>query len=218
MRIVDLGLARDRLAIGDLRRADIGVDLILAAQNIDLDVEMQFAHALQNGLPGLLVGGDAEGWVLGCQLLQGDAELLLVGLGFRLDRNLDDRIGKLHPLQNDRLGRIAKRITGADLLEAGKRDDVASKSFLDVLAIIRMHQQHASDTLFLVACGVQNAGARFQLARIDAAEGQRADERVVHDLEGQNRSRLIIGSPADGLFACLESIAFIGGTSIGDGR
>jgi len=43
MRVVDFRLAREPLAIGHLRRANIGVDLISAAQNVDLDVEMEFA-------------------------------------------------------------------------------------------------------------------------------------------------------------------------------
>ncbi len=201
MGIVDLGLARDRLAIGDLRRADIGVDLILPAQNIDLDVEMQLAHALQDGLPRFLIRGDAEGRIFGGKLLQGDAELFLVGLGFRLDRDLDDRIGELHALQDHRLGRIAKRIAGADFLQAGERDDVAREGFLDVLAVVGMHQQHAPDALFLVTRRIQHAGAGLELAGIDAAEGQRADERVVHDLERQNRGRLAVGGPADGVLA-----------------
>ena len=65
VRVVDLGLAPEGLAIGDLRRADVGVDLVGAAQDIDLDVQVQFAHALEDGLALLLVGGDAEGRILG---------------------------------------------------------------------------------------------------------------------------------------------------------
>jgi hypothetical protein len=47
------------------------------------------------------------------------------------------------------LQRIAQRVAGA-VLEAGQSDDVAGKSLLDVFAVVRMHQQHAADTLFLV--------------------------------------------------------------------
>ena len=42
-----------------------------------------------------------------------DAELLLVGLGLRLDRDLDDRLGEFHLLEDHRLVRIAQRIAGA---------------------------------------------------------------------------------------------------------
>ena len=59
-----------------------------------------------------------------------------------------------------------------------------------------MHQQHAADALALFPGRVQEAHARFQLARIDPAEGERADERVVHDLEGQDRQGLVVGRQA----------------------
>ena len=96
VRVVDLGPARDLLAVGHLRRADVGLDLVGALQDVDLDVEVQLAHPLEDGLPGFLVGRDAEGRVLGRELLQRDAELLLVGLRLRLDGDLDHRLRELH--------------------------------------------------------------------------------------------------------------------------
>jgi hypothetical protein len=58
----------------------------------------------------------------------------------------------------------------------------------------------------------------FQLAGIDAAEGQRTDERVVHDLERQHRQRRIVGLACERLFFGLHVDALDGGTSIGLGR
>src|SRR5512135_1673935 len=55
---------RDLFAERDLRRADIGVDFVGALENVDLDVEMQFAHPLEDGLTALLVGGDSKRRVL----------------------------------------------------------------------------------------------------------------------------------------------------------
>ena len=111
--IVDSGRPYDGLAIGDLRGADIDLDLVGALQDVDLDVEMKLAHALDDGLAGLGIGRDAEGRVLGSELVQRDAHLLLVGLGLRLDRHFDDRIREFHLLKDDRLGRIAQRVAGA---------------------------------------------------------------------------------------------------------
>ena len=104
------------------------------------------------------------------------------------------------------------------VLQAGQRHDVAGKGFLDVFAVVGMHQQHAADALLAVLGRVQHAGAALELARIDAAEGDGADERVVHDLEGQQRQRLVVGGIALDLVAVLMSMPFIGGTSSGDGR
>src|SRR3546814_1817591 len=83
------------LAVGDLRGADVGVDLELAAHAVDDDVEVQLAHALDHRLAALGVGRDAERRVLLRQAVERDAHLLLVGLGLRLHRHLDDRLREL---------------------------------------------------------------------------------------------------------------------------
>ena len=55
-------------------------------------------------------------------------------------------------------------------------------------------------------------------AGIDAHEGDRADERIVHDLEGQTgERRLVVGGTLDFL-ALAGSMPLTGGMSSGDGR
>src|SRR5262249_52848465 len=150
VRIIDRDLTRDLLAVGHLRRANIGLDLVGALEDVDLDVEVEFAHALEDSLARLLIGGDAEGRVLGRELGESDAELLLVGLRLRLDRDLDDRVGELHLLEDHRVLRIAQRVAGARFLEAGERDDVARIGLIAVIEIVGVHQQHAADALLAV--------------------------------------------------------------------
>src|SRR5262249_50894850 len=82
-------LLADRLAVGDLRLADVGVDLELAQQAVDDDLEVQLAHAGDDRLAGLLVRAHAEGRILGRELRERGPELLLVSLGLRLDRDVD---------------------------------------------------------------------------------------------------------------------------------
>src|SRR5690606_3149154 len=55
VRVVDRRRTADRLAIGNLRRTDADIDLVGPLQDVDLDIEMQFAHPLQDGLAALLV-------------------------------------------------------------------------------------------------------------------------------------------------------------------
>src|SRR6185369_7173580 len=65
VRVLDLlHLAPDRLAVGDLRAADVRLDLELAAHPVDQHLQVQFAHAGDDRLAGLLVGPDLEGRVL----------------------------------------------------------------------------------------------------------------------------------------------------------
>ena len=119
--------------------------------------------------PDFFVGLDAEGRILGGEAMQRQAHLFLVALGLRLDGDLDDRLGELHALQDDRVQRIAKRVAGGGVLEAGQRDDVAGEGFLDVGARIRMHLQHAADALLLALHRIVERDALGELARIDAA-------------------------------------------------
>jgi hypothetical protein len=102
VRVVDLGGPRQSLAVGHLRRADVHLHLVRALQDVDLDVEVQFAHALDDGLPALLVGRYPERGVLGRELGQRQAHLLDIGLGPGLDLHLDDGIGELHLLEQHR--------------------------------------------------------------------------------------------------------------------
>src|SRR4029078_3693348 len=199
--VLDFSALCDPLYGRHLRRADIGVDLVGAAQDVDLDVEMEFAHALENGLAGLLVGRHPEPRIFRGQLRQRDAELFLVGLRLRLDRDFDHRLREFHLFEDHRLVGIAQRVTGARFLQASQRNDVAGIGFLDVFAVVRMHQQHAADALLAVARRVDDAGARKQRAGIDPAEGDGADERVVHDLEGQQSQRLLVVRQANDLVA-----------------
>jgi len=58
--VVDFRALGDALTERHLGRADIGINLVGPAQDVDLDVEMEFAHALENGLAGLQVGRDPK--------------------------------------------------------------------------------------------------------------------------------------------------------------
>src|SRR4029453_18382499 len=98
-----VGGTGERFLVGDLRLADARLDAELALQAVDDDLEVQLAHAGDHDLTGLLVGLDAEGRVLGHELLQAVPELLLVALRLWLDRQRDDRLGEDHSLEDDRL-------------------------------------------------------------------------------------------------------------------
>src|SRR5215207_7553025 len=59
----------DRLAVGHLGLADVGLDVELAAHAVDQDLQVELAHAGDDGLTGLLVQADLERRVLLGQLL-----------------------------------------------------------------------------------------------------------------------------------------------------
>ncbi len=101
---------------------------------------------------------------------------------------------EVHLLENDRLLRIAKRFARARILEALQSDDVAGKGFLDFFAVGGVHQIHAAGALFLFARRVGERHALLELARVDAAERDRADVLEAHDLEGDHRERIAVAT------------------------
>ena len=157
---------------------------------------MQLAHAGDDRLSGLRIGEHAEGRILLGQLAERDAELVLVGLRLRLDRDVDHRVRELHALEDDRVLVVAERVARARVLEADRRADVAGPDLLDLLALVRVHLQQARDALALVLARVVDVRARLQHARIDAEEGEPADERVGRDLERQRRERRLVAHVA----------------------
>ena len=95
----------DRLAVGDLRAPDVGLDAELALHAVDEHLEVQLAHARDLGLAGLLVGPHLEGRVLLGEAAERDRHLLLVDLRLRLDRDLDHGLGEDDVLEVDRVRR-----------------------------------------------------------------------------------------------------------------
>ncbi len=163
---------REIFAIGDLRCADIGLDLELTLHAVDQDLEVELAHPLDDRLARFMVGRHAERRILASKAIERDAHLLLVGLGLRFDRELDDGIRELHPLKDDRRVRCAQRIAGGRVLEARQSDDVAGVRHLDVLAVVGMHQQHAADLFLLVLDAVHDL--RRGLERCPSRCGRRS--------------------------------------------
>src|SRR3989304_4751527 len=58
VRIVVLDALGDGLAVGDLRRRHLHLDSVLALHALDVDLELELAHPVDDGLSG--VGGGAR--------------------------------------------------------------------------------------------------------------------------------------------------------------
>ena len=124
------------------------------------------------------------------------AELVLVALRLRLDRDRDDRIGERHRLEHDRRALGRERVAGRRVLEADAGGDLAGHDRLALLAVVRVHLEDAADPLGLAGDRVEDAVAGLERAGVDAEVRQLADERIGHDLEGERRERRIrIGRP-----------------------
>ena len=115
------------------------VDLELAQHPVDQDLKVELAHAGDDRLAGLLVRADAEGRVLLAEGEQRAGQLVLVGLGLGLDRDIDHRLGELKRLEHDWVRNAPEGVAGRCRLEADHRDDVACVDRVAVLPVVRVH-------------------------------------------------------------------------------
>src|SRR5438105_805773 len=168
----------DSLPIGDLRPADVRVDLELAQQAVDDDLEVQLAHPGDERLPRLLVGPHAEGRILLGETLEAARELVLVALRLRLDRDRDHRVGEAHRLEPDRRRVDGERVPRRRELEADRRGDLAGADLRPLLAVVGVHLEDAADALGLPRRRVHDAVAGLHLAGVDAEVRQLADVRI----------------------------------------
>ena len=188
-------LLADRLAVGDLGLADVRVDGELPQHPVDEDLEVQLAHPRDDGLAGLLVGAHPERRVLLGQAEQGLGQLLLVGLGLRLDGHVDHGLGEHERLELDALVGVAQRVAGRRLLEPDRRDDVPGAHDVEVLAVVRVHLEEPAQPLLAVLGRVRDRAALLERPRVDAEVGELADVGVGHDLEGERAERLVVARP-----------------------
>lgn len=131
---------------------------------------MQFTHAGDDGLAGFLVGSHAEGRIFLSQTVKRDTHLLLIGLGLRLDGDVNDGFGKLHLFKSDDMSRIAQGLASGRLFQSNRRGNVAGSHLLDLFALVGMHLQDAADTFLATLERIENGVARIHDARIDAEE------------------------------------------------
>ncbi len=159
---------------------------------------MQLAHSGDDRLAGLLVGPDLEGRVLLGETLDRDAQLVLVALGPRLDRDVDDRSREGHRFQDHRLGDIAERVARRGVLQAHDRHDLASDRRRALFALVGVHLVDLADPLLAALDRVEHLRAGGQGAGVDPQVGQLAQVLVGHDLERERGERLgRVGCPQD---------------------
>ena len=76
MRVAVFDRLSDRLTISHLRLTHFELNTISTTQNVDLDVEVKFAHTLKDGLTRVFVCFNAERWIFGNHLTDRDTHLL----------------------------------------------------------------------------------------------------------------------------------------------
>src|SRR5579875_2736825 len=180
-----LRFTSDRFAVGNLGTPDVSIDFEFAEEAILDHFQVQLAHAPDDGLPTFRIGPYLEGRILLSELAQGNRHLVLVGACFRLDSNLDNRFREDDGLKHNRVLRIAERIPGEGIAQTDGCADVSRSNLVDILAMIGMQTQQATNTFRFPLCGVLHRRAFSQCARVDAQVREAAYEGIGDDFRDQ---------------------------------
>ena len=199
--VVHISVALDGFLIGYLRSADVCFNLELTQQTVYDDIQVQLAHAGDDGLTGFLVCPGTEGRVFFCQLCQRNTHLVLTSLGLRLDCQLDNRFREFHGFQDYRSLFVAQCVTGGGVLQTNNGCDIACVYSFDILSVVGVHLYDTSHTLLVVLGSVQNGCACVYSTGIYTEEAQLTNKRVSCDLECQCCERLAVGRVAKNFFA-----------------
>ena len=140
----------DGLAVRDLRPADVRVDVELALQAVDDDLEVQLAHAgddasgpsprrMRRGRSGPPRRGAAR------------PTPSLSWSAFDFGSTATEMTGSGNVIDSSTIGAFsaAERVAGRRVLEADAGGDLARRDLLALLAVVRVHLEDAADALGL---------------------------------------------------------------------
>ena len=175
----------DGLAVSNLWVTNVRFDLVFALHAVNKNVQVQLAHAADNGLAGLFVQFNGEGWVLSSKLLNSGTQLLLVSLGLRLDGNLDNWIREVHGLEDDWVCTVGQGVTSGGVLQADDCVDVTSYCLFNRVFLVGVHLEQLTNAFLLALGGVLYFITWGDLARVNADEDQLTEEWVCSKLESQ---------------------------------
>ena len=169
---------------------------------------MQFAHAVNNGLSGFLVDRGVERGILVGHVFERVHQRILVSGGLRLDGHGDNGFGELDVFEQDRIVFGADGIAGGKEFLTNHAADFAGIEHIDVFAMVCVQPKQTANTLTLLGARIIDVLAFFQLAGIDANEGQFANELIGSHLEYEAGERLKIGDIAEQIGVALGRNSF----------
>mmetsp|Transcript_46096 Transcript_46096/g.99535 ORF Transcript_46096/g.99535 Transcript_46096/m.99535 type:complete len:754 (+) Transcript_46096:3-2264(+) len=181
--VVERSLDSDGLAVVHLRFAgDQGLTLVLAPHPLAVDVQVQLAHAADDGLVGVLLRLHSEGGILALEASQGLLESGLV-LSSGRDRERHHSIRDEHGAAGNSAFAVGEGDTRVTF-HTSQGDNVTSAGSVDILDFVGVHANHALGRDLLLGHHVHDRSPLVQRTLIDSHVGHLSSLRMILDLEG----------------------------------
>lgn len=203
-QVVKVGAPRDGLTVGHTRLARDAVDLVLTAEALDVDLEVELAHARDDGLLTLLVHEETEGGVLALEAVHGLGEVVGVGGLLGLDGQRHDSVRHEHGRHGVGQVAVGEGVAGG-AVDAKHGADLTGANLVDILHLVGVHAHDTGDADLLVGARVEEVGALPQGALVDADVGELAVV-VLLELEGEADERQRVVGHQPGLSLTLRPV------------
>lgn len=184
---VKVGAVGDGLAVGDAGLTGDAVGLVLAAETLDVDLEVQLAHARDDGLLALGIDVDSEGRILAGEAVHGLTEVVCVSGALGLDGQRHDGIWDEHGRHGVGETAVGEGVSGSTV-DTEHGTDLTSTNLGDILHLIGMHADDTGNSDLLACAGVEEVRTLGQSSLVDSDVGKLAVV-VFLKLEGETDER-----------------------------
>jgi len=176
------GRCRDGLAVHHLGLADVHLQAVFGAEAVRHDLEVQLAHAGDDGLARIRIIVGMEGGILVGEFPEHHLELLEVGVAPGLHRHGNHGFVRVDALQQDGVRLIAEGVAGAGEFEPHHGHDVARLGLVEPRPLVGVQLEDPRHALRLLLGGVVGGLSHLQPAGVDAQEAH-APTLFHHHLE-----------------------------------
>ncbi|CAB4807268.1 unannotated protein [freshwater metagenome] len=142
----DLG---DGFTVGNLGLTHCCFYSELSHHAVNEDLEVQLAHARNQGLTSFFIGLNPEGGVFFRERIQSLRHFVLISLGLGLYSNLDNGVRELKGFEYNHVVRITQRVTSACVFQADSGNDVSGVDRILLDLLIGMHFEHSPNAFFV---------------------------------------------------------------------
>ena len=171
MTAVNLDLFLDGLAVGNLCRAELGFDLILAQELGNDDAQVDVADTGDNHFFRLRIVAVGEGGVFLVQLDETGGDLVFLTLRLGVDGHAVAGLCIGHGLDGDKLAGLAERVAGADGGKLREHADVAAADLRGLGVVLALREERVAELFIVAGAGVNNGHGVFDVAGEDLEVG-----------------------------------------------
>ena len=151
---------------------------------------MQFTHPRDNHFRSLFVGEHAERWIFFAETLKGFTKFFSTAAINRIHGNLDHRIRNVHVFQRAHFVFRSVSFTRRTV-DPHDGNNVTGVGFVQLFTLIRVHSQHATETILFTGTLIEVRFALLNGSLIDPHVSQLA-KGVFDDLERHADKRLVL--------------------------